>query len=139
MSARPTFERRIRVVVADDHPVIRRMVSMTLLRYTHIDVVAEARDGLQAVEEANKTKPDVVILNVSMPRMNGFEAAREIKKPLPEAAIVILSTHADQHFIEVAKKIGVRVYISKTQVGDSLIHAVEAAINGEDFVVMDAL
>jgi len=69
--------------------------------------------------------------------MNGFEAAREIKKQVPEAAIVIPSTHADQQFIEVAKKIGVRVYISKTQVGDSLVQAVEAAINGEDFVVMD--
>ena len=56
---------------------------------------------------------------------------------MPEAAIVIPSTHADQQFIEVAKKIGVRVYISKTQVGDSLVQAVEAAINGEDFVVMD--
>jgi len=135
--ARPTIERRIRVVVADDHPLVRRMVSMTLLRYTHIDVVGEAGDGLQAVEEASKSKPDVVILNISMPRMNGFEAAREIKKRVPEAAIVILSTHADQQFIEVAKKIGVRVYISKTQVGDSLVQAVEAAINGEDFVVMD--
>ena len=75
MSARPRTERRIRVVVADDHPLVRRMVSMTLLRYTHIDVVAEAGDGLQAVEEAKKSKPDVVILNISMPRMNGFEAA----------------------------------------------------------------
>jgi len=123
MSARPTIERRIRVVVADDHPLVRRMVSMTLLRYTHIDVVAEAGDGLQAVEEAKKSKPDVVILNISMPRMNGFEAAREIKKQVPESAIVILSTHADQDFIETAKKIGVRVYISKTQVGDSLVQA----------------
>jgi len=71
--ARPTIERRIRVVVADDHPLVRRMFSMTLLRHTHIDVVAEAGDGL--LEEANKSKPDVVILNISMPRMNGFEAA----------------------------------------------------------------
>jgi DNA-binding NarL/FixJ family response regulator len=72
-----------------------------------------------------------------MPRMNGFEAAPEIKKLLPESSIVILSTHADKHFIEIAKKIGVQVYISKTQVGDSLVQAVEAAIHGEAFVVMD--
>jgi len=56
---------------------------------------------------------------------------------VPESAIVILSTHADEHFIEEAKKIGVRVYISKTQVVDSLVQAVEAAVNGEDFVVME--
>jgi len=80
MSAKPTFERRIRVVVADDHPLVRRMVSTMLLQYPHIDVVAEAGDGLQAVEVAKTSKPDVVVLNISMPRMNGFEAAREIKK-----------------------------------------------------------
>jgi DNA-binding NarL/FixJ family response regulator len=137
MNARPIPERRIRVVIADDHPLVRRMVSMTLLQYTHIDVVVEATDGVHAVEEAKKSKPDVVILNISMPRMNGFEAAREIKKQVPESAIVILSTHADKHFIEIAKKIGVRVYISKTQVGDSLVHAVEAALNDEDCVVME--
>jgi DNA-binding NarL/FixJ family response regulator len=56
MSARPTIERRIRFVVADDHPLVRRMVSMTLLQYTHIDVVAEAGDGLQAIEEAKKRR-----------------------------------------------------------------------------------
>jgi two-component system, NarL family, nitrate/nitrite response regulator NarL len=137
MSARPTFERRIRVVIADDHPLVRRMVSTILQQYTHIDVVAEAKDGLQAVEEAKKSKPDVVILNISMPRLNGFEAARQIQKLVPESAIVILSTHADEQFVKVAKKIGVRVYISKTQVGNSLVQAVEAAANGEDFIVMD--
>ena len=72
-----------------------------------------------------------------MPRMNGFQAASEIKKHVPESAIVILSTHADKHFIDEAKKLGVRVYISKTQVSDSLVQAVEAAVKGEDFVVME--
>jgi two-component system, NarL family, nitrate/nitrite response regulator NarL len=137
MSAMPTPEGRIRVIVADDHPLVRKMVSTTFLPYAHIDVIAEARDGVEAVEEAKKLKPDVVILNISMPRMNGFQAAQEIKKQVPKSAIVILSTHADKHFIEEAKKIGVRVYISKTQVGNSLVKAVEAAVNGEDFVVMD--
>ena len=137
MNALPTAQRRIRVIVADDHPLVRRMVSTTFLQHAHIEVVAEAKDGLEAVEEAKESKPDVVVLNISMPRLNGFQAAQEIKKHVPETAIVILSTHADKHFVEVAKKIGVRVYISKTQVGDLLVKAVEAAVKGEDFIVMD--
>jgi DNA-binding NarL/FixJ family response regulator len=137
MNAMPTPERRIRVVVADDHPLVRKMVTATFLSSSHIDVVAEAKDGAEAVEEAKKSRPDVVILNISMPRMNGFQAASEIKKHVTESAIVILSTHADKHFIDEAKKIGVRVYISKTQVSDLLVQAVEAAVKGEDFVVME--
>jgi two-component system, NarL family, nitrate/nitrite response regulator NarL len=137
MNAVPIPERRIRVVVADDHPLVRKLVATTFLTYSHIDVVAEAKDGLEAVEQAKKAKPDVVILNVSMPRMNGFQAAQEIKKHVPDSAIVILSTHADKHFIDEARKLGVRVYLSKNQVGESLVKAVEAAVQGEDFVVMD--
>jgi DNA-binding NarL/FixJ family response regulator len=137
VSALPIPERRIRVVVADDHPLVRKLVATTFLVSSNIDVVAEAKDGVEAVEQAKKSKPDVVILNLSMPRMNGFRAAQEIRKLLPESAIVLMSSHADKQFIEEAKKIGVRVYISKTQMGDSLIKAVEAAVKGEDFVLMD--
>ena len=90
MNAMPTPERRIRVVVADDHPLVRKMVAATFLSSSYIDVVEEAKDGAEAVEEAKKSRPDVVILNISMPRMNGFQAASEIKKHVPESAIVIL-------------------------------------------------
>jgi DNA-binding NarL/FixJ family response regulator len=113
------------------------MISSTFLQQSHIDVVAEAKDGAEAVEEAKKTNPDVVILNISMPKLNGFQAAREIKKQVPESAIVILSTHADKHYIEEAKKLGVRVYVSKSKAGEALVKAVEAAVNGEDLIVME--
>jgi DNA-binding NarL/FixJ family response regulator len=136
MSALPTPQRRIRVLVADDHPVIRKMVCSAFLNHSYIDVVAEAKDGSEAVEIAKNTRPDVVILNISMPKLNGFQAAREIKKHVPESAIVILSTHADKHYVEEAKKLGVRVYISKSEVA-ALAEAVEAALYGEEFIVME--
>jgi len=82
-------------------------------------------------------KPDVVVLNVTMPILNGFQAAREIKKIMPESAIVILSLDADQRFVEEVKKIGVKAYIAKTRAGEALIKAVEAAVLGEDFVLVD--
>jgi DNA-binding NarL/FixJ family response regulator len=81
------FGRKVRILIADDHPVIRRVVRSTLQRQPHFEVCGEVENGLEAVEEAKKLKPDVVVLNVSMPVLNGFEAAREIKKTVPESAI----------------------------------------------------
>jgi DNA-binding NarL/FixJ family response regulator len=80
---------------------------------------------------------DVVVLNVTMPVLNGFEAAREIKTTLPETAIVILSTHADKRFVEAAKKIGVRAYVAKSKAGNALVKAIVAAIKGDDFVLVE--
>ena len=131
------LDRTVRILVADDHPVIRKMVSSTLRRHPHFDVCGEAADGAQAIEEAKKLKPDVVVLNVTMPVLNGFQAAREIKKIMPESAIVILSLDADKRFVEEAKKIGVKAYIAKTRAGEALIKAVEAAVLGEDCVLVD--
>ena len=93
------IDRRVRILIADDHPVIRKRVRSTLEQYPRFEVCGEARDGSKAIEEAQKLIPDVVILNVSMPVLNGFEAAREIKTSLPDTAIVILSSHTDQRFI----------------------------------------
>jgi DNA-binding NarL/FixJ family response regulator len=88
--------RRIRVLIADDHPVIRKTVRFTLEQHPRFE-----------------SKPDVVVLNVSMLVLNGFEAAQEIKTSLPETAIVRLSSHTDQSFIEEARKIGARAYVQK--------------------------
>ncbi len=133
----PGPERRLRVLVADDHPIVRRMVRTTLQENPSFEVCAEAIDGAEAVEEAKHLKPDVVVLNMNMPRMNGYEAAREIKKQVPESAIVILSTHVDKHFVEEAKKIGVGVYVSKSKVAEALFDAIRAAVAGKDFVMVD--
>src|SRR5882757_385524 len=90
---------RLRVLVADDHPIIRKRVRTVLENHPRFDVCAEVEDGAKAIEEALRLKPDVVVLNVSMPVLGGFQAARKIKAKLPESAIVILSSHADEHFI----------------------------------------
>src|SRR5271156_3846796 len=127
------IDRRVRILIADDHPIIRRVVRSTLQQHPHFEICGEAVNGAEAIEEAKKLKPDVVVLNVSMPVLNGFDAAREIKKALPESAIVILSQNADKQFVEEAKKIGVRAYVAKSKAGEALVKAVEAAILGEDF------
>ena len=131
------IDRNLRILIADDQPTIRTIVRSTLEKVPYFEVCGEAVDGAKAIEEAKKLKPDVVVLNITMPILNGFEAAREIKALLPETAIVILSSHADQRFVEAAKKIGVRSYVSKSKVGDALIKSIEAAVNGEDFVLIE--
>lgn len=133
----PTRDVRIRVVVADDHPVVRGMVRSALQQHPHFEVVGEAEDGAEAIEEVKRVRPDVVVLNVTMPRVNGFEAAREIRKQIPKTAIVILSSHADKYFVEEAKKIGVRAYVPKSKIGQALVGALEAAVKGEDFIVLE--
>jgi DNA-binding NarL/FixJ family response regulator len=128
--------RRVRILIADDHPLIRKTVRATLEVHPHFEVCGEAENGAKAIEEAQKLRPDVVILNVNMPVFNGFEAAREIKTSLPESAIIILSSHADERFVEEAKKIGARAYIAKTKAGEALVKTIEAAVLGDDFVLM---
>ena len=129
--------RALRILIADDHPVIRKHVRRILERQPHFKVCGEAPDGAKAIEDARRLKPDVVVLNVSMPILNGMDAARKIKTELPETAIVILSSNADKHFVEEAKSIGARAYVAKTKAAEGLVTAIEAAIIGGDFVLID--
>jgi two-component system, NarL family, nitrate/nitrite response regulator NarL len=101
------------------------------------DVVGEARDGAQAIAEKRRLNPDVVVLDISMPVLSGFEAARQIMASLPETAIVMLSLNTDERFIEEAKKVGARAYVAKTEVGEKLLKAIEMAVVGGDFVLIE--
>ena len=130
------LDRRVRILIADDYQAIRECVRSTLEGHPRFEICGEAGDGAEAIKEAKRLKPDVVVLNVSMPVLNGFEAAREIKTSLPETAIVILSANADQCFIEEARRIGARAYVAKTELGNALVKAIETAAVGGDFVLM---
>jgi two-component system response regulator NreC len=129
--------RSLRILIADDHPVIRKHVRRILEEQPSFRVCGEAYDGEKAVEEAQRLKPDVVVLNVSMPILNGLDAGRKIKAKLPETAIVILSSNADKHFVEEAKKIGARAYVAKSKAAEALITAIERAITDGEFVLID--
>jgi DNA-binding NarL/FixJ family response regulator len=108
-----------------------------LTSHPRFEVCGEAHDGVEAIEEAQRLKPDVVVMNITMPVMNGIEAAREIKEKMPELAIVILSSHVDRQFVELAKKSGARAYVAKSKAGQALLRAIEAAVTDGDFVLVD--
>ena len=131
------LEQKVRILLADDHDNIRKTVRSVLETHPRFEVIAEAVDGQQAIEEAAKLVPDVVVLNVTMPVLNGYEAARVIKARLPHSAIVILSSNADKRFVEEAKKVGARAYVAKSRVGAALVTAIENAIAGGDFVLVE--
>ncbi len=133
----PATDPRIRILIADDQPIIRRQVRAILEEHPGFEVCGEVQDGARAIEEAQRLKPDVVILNISMPVLNGLEAARQIKIESPDLAIVILSSNADKHFVEEAKKVGARGYVAKDKAGLSLVRAVEAAVTTDEFVLVN--
>jgi two-component system response regulator NreC len=135
-SSASQFDRRLRVLIADDYTLIRKHVRTLLEEYPNFEVCGEARDGAEAIEQAQRLKPDVILLNISMPNVNGFDAARVIKAKLPQSAIVILSANADERFIEEAKRVGARAYVAKTKAGEALINAIEQAVTGDDFILV---
>lgn len=119
----------VRILIADDHEVVRRGVRSLLTSRKEWDVCGEAVDGRDAVKKAKELKPDVVVLDISMPHLNGFEAARLIHKEVPQSKILILSQHNVSEMLQTALDSGARGYVSKSEVSRDLLPAVEAIIH----------
>ena len=130
-------KRVLHILVADDHPTIMQMVKQILQGHPGFEVVGEARDGQHAVTLAEALKPDVVVINITMPKMSGFEAARRIRSRLPNCAIVILSSHKDEQFVAEARKAGASGYVAKSDADRELVQAIESAVKGEEFFVVN--
>jgi DNA-binding NarL/FixJ family response regulator len=124
----------MRILVADDHGIVRAGIKLLLERQPDIDVVAEATDGVQAVEQALAVRPDLCILDVGMPRLTGLQAAREIRAHLPDAKVLILSMHDDEHYLFEALKAGASGYVLKREADQDLVGAIRAVGGGEAFL-----
>jgi len=113
----------IRVVLADDHPVVRQGLRM-LLEREKFEVVGEASDGLEAIDLAERLHPDVVVLDLMMPALNGTNAVREILRVSPGSKIVLLTMYTEEHYILEALRAGVKACVSKTQAAEHLLQAI---------------
>lgn len=122
-----------RILLADDHTVIRKGLRALLERQDGFTVVAEAADGREAVEAAAAVCPDVVVIDIGMPNLNGIEAARRITEKRPETAVVILSMHADESYVLRALKSGARGYLLKDSPEEDLISSIRAVHQGKAF------
>jgi DNA-binding NarL/FixJ family response regulator len=124
----------LHVLVADDHGIVRSGLKMLIERQDGMRVVAEAEDGVAAVEAALRESPDVAVLDVSMPRMTGVQAAREIKARCPGTSIVLLSMHDDERYLFDGLKAGASGYVLKRAADEDLIEAVRSVAAGRQFL-----
>ncbi len=123
----------IRILLADDHTVVRKGLRLLLEAQPGFNVIADAADGREAVGLAEKLVPDVVVMDVAMPILNGIEAARQITAKQPNVAVVFLSMHSDEGYVLKALKAGARGYLLKDSAEYDLINAVKAVTEGKAF------
>ncbi len=124
---------QIRIILADDHTIIRSGLRLLLEQQTDFKVVAEASDGREAVAMVALHHPDIAILDIGMPELNGIEATRRIAAENPSTQVVILSMHSDEGYVLRALKAGARAYILKNSAEADLIRAVRSVADGKSF------
>jgi two-component system, NarL family, response regulator LiaR len=121
----------VRILIVDDHDGLRLAIRNLLECQRGFEICGEAKDGAAGVEKVAALKPDVVILNIVMPVMDGFEAARQIMAVSPHSRIVMLSSYKDKQLLEEAQNVGAVCYVPKSDAEHELIEAVKAAARGE--------
>lgn len=123
----------IRVLLADDHTLIRAGLRMVVAAQSDLTVVGESGDGRETVAMAQNLRPDVVVMDIGMPGLNGIEAARQIRAALPETQVVMLSMHSDEGYVLRALKAGAKAYLLKDSAEPDLARAIRAAAAGKSF------
>ena len=123
----------MRVLVVDDHAIIRKGVCAILSLREDIEVCGEAENGKEAVEKAIQLKPDLVIMDITMPVLSGFDASIRIRKALPDVPILFLSMHDSQTVRQACRRAGAQGYVSKSKAAALLLRAVDLLVRGETF------
>jgi DNA-binding NarL/FixJ family response regulator len=117
----------LRILIADDHPAVRRSLRSLVQTHADWDVCGEAFDGLDAVEKAKVLRPDIVLLDISMPNMSGIEATPLIHQAVPQSEILIVSQHDSPEITRLVAEAGAQGYVSKSEVWSQLLPAIESA------------
>jgi DNA-binding NarL/FixJ family response regulator len=130
---------KTRLLIADDHPIVLRGLRTVLNAQPDLDVVAEATDGEEAVQKALAEDIHLAILDISMPRMTGLQAAREITQRKPEVRVLMLSMHDSEQYLFEAIRVGASGYVLKSAVDRDLVEACRAAMRGEPFLYPGAV
>jgi two-component system, NarL family, response regulator NreC len=123
-----------RIVIAEDHTILREGLRALLISDPEFDVVGEAEDGLEAIRSVQQLKPDLVIMDLSMPRMNGVGAIREIKRTAPETKIVVLTVHRNEEYILASFQAGSDGYVLKYASHEELVSAIRTVLNGQPYL-----
>ena len=124
----------IKILIVDDHPVVREGIGAMLKREPDFKIVGEASNGLEAVEQARELSPDVILMDLRMPEMDGVEAITRIKEAKPEVKFIILTTYSDDEYIFKGIAAGARAYLLKDAPRDELFKAIRAVSRGESLI-----
>ena len=125
---------KVRVLVVDDHEPFRRFICWTLAKKPELQIVAEASDGLEAVQKAEALQPDLIVLDLGLPKLNGIEAARQIRKLSPNSKILFVSQESSSDTAQEALALGALGYVVKTYIGTELLPAVTAVLGARQFI-----
>lgn len=126
--------KQVRVILADDHTIVRKGLRVLLEEAGFIDVVAEAQDGREILELVARHRPDVVVMDISMPHLNGLEATRRIKNKYPDLKVVVLTMHMDEEYVLQSLNVGANAYIVKRSAPNDLVHAINEALDDRVYV-----
>lgn len=126
--------KKIRILLADDHAILRKGVRMMIDSEPDLEVVGEAKTGREAIDEARNLRPDIVLMDVSMPELNGIEGTRRICEELSQTKVIGLSMHRDSVYVREILRAGARGYLLKDSEDDDLIRAIRAVARGEAFL-----
>ena len=124
---------RPRVLLADDHAVLRQALKM-LLEHEGVDVVGEASDGHAAVRLCRQLNPQIAIVDIGMPLLNGIDAAQELARQCPETKVILLTMYAERSYVAAALRAGIAGYVLKSGAAANLLHAIHAALEGDTYL-----
>ncbi|MGC1451733.1 MAG: response regulator transcription factor [Candidatus Sulfotelmatobacter sp.] len=123
-----------RILIVDDFVLFRQLVRSILVGKPKLQIVGDASDGLEAVQKAVELTPDLILMDIGLPSLNGIEAARQIRKLVPQSKIIFLSRESSVEVVQEAMKLGASGYVLKAYAGTDLLAAVEAVLLGKKFV-----
>src|SRR4051794_34287622 len=129
----PTVKTRIKVLLVDDHPVVRKGISACLSRHDHLHVIGEAADGHEAVKKARELLPDIILMDIDMPQMNGLAVTELVRKEFPRMKVLILSMHSNTEYVLRIIQSGAHGYVLKEAATDELVRAINTIHGGEAF------
>src|SRR5262245_18357668 len=126
-------QQKIKILLVDDHPFVLEGIRYCLNSHPRFEVVGEASNGKEAIEKSRELNPSVIIMDISMPVMNGLEATRHLRKTAPAALVLILTMHEKREFTSQLIESGARGYVSKNTSPEELVQAIETVYRGETF------
>lgn len=127
------MKKRIKLLLVDDHPVVRKGIASCLTQHEHLQIIGEAADGREALKKARELNPDIILMDIDMPHMNGLAVTDLLRKELPKIKVLILSMHSNTDYVLRIIQSGARGYVLKDAGTDELLKAIDSINNGEAF------